>query len=296
LSQNSEIGNQKPEVAWGSRFRAQASDSRFPTILGIVNLTEDSFSDGGRYLAPEAALAHARKLAKDGASVLDLGAAASNPDAKPVAPAEEIVRLASVVAALKEENLAVSIDSFAPEVQRWALAQRVDYLNDIQGFPDPGLYPALAGAGAKLIVMHSVQGRGRATRTDVAPGEIFDRILRFFEDRVAALEQAGVARDRLVLDPGMGFFLGSRPEASFTVLRRLPELKRVFGLPVLVSVSRKSFLRRTTGRAAAEAGPATLAAELFAVLQGADYIRTHDPAALADGLAIWNAATSGRSS
>ena len=296
MSQKSEIEDQKPEVAWGSRFRAQASDLRIPTILGIVNLTEDSFSDGGRYLAPEAALAHARKLAKDGASVLDLGAAASNPDAKPVAPAEEIARLAPVVAALKEENLAVSIDSFAPEVQRWALAQRVDYLNDIQGFPDPGLYPALAGAGAKLIVMHSVQQRGRATRADVAPGEIFDRILYFFEGRVAALEQAGVARGRLVLDPGMGFFLGSRPEASFTVLRRLPELKRAFGLPVLVSVSRKSFLRKTAGRAAGEAGPATLAAELFAVIQGADYIRTHDPAALADGLAIWNAATSGRSS
>ena len=267
-----------------------------PILLGIVNITEDSFSDGGRYLATEAALAHARKLAKDGASVLDLGAAASNPDAKPVAPAEEIARLTPVVAALKEDGLTVSIDSFAPEVQRWALDQRIEYLNDIQGFPDPGLYPALACAGARLVVMHSVQQRGRATRADVAPGEVFDRILRFFEDRIAVLVKAGVARDRLVLDPGMGFFLGSQPEASFTILRRLPDLKRTFALPVLISVSRKSFLRTLTGRAAAEAGPATLAAELFAVCQGADYIRTHDPAALADGLAIWRAATSGRSS
>jgi dihydropteroate synthase type 2 len=267
-----------------------------PSILGIVNLTEDSFSDGGRYLAPEAALAQARKLAKDGASIVDLGAAASNPNAKPVAPAEEIARLASVVAALREEGLAVSIDSFATEVQRWALAQRVGYLNDIQGFPDPGLYPALADSEARLIVMHSVQGRGRATPMDVAPGEIFDRVLRFFEGRVAALERAGIARDRLVLDPGMGLFLGNRAEASFTVLRRLPELKQAFGLPILVSVSRKSFLRKVTGRTAAEAGPATLAAELFAVFQGADYIRTHDPAALADGLAVWNAATSSCSS
>jgi dihydropteroate synthase type 2 len=266
------------------------------SIFGIVNITEDSFSDGGRYLAAEAALAHARKLAKDGASVLDLGAAASNPDAKPVAPAEEIARLAPVVAALRDEGIAVSIDSFAPEVQRWALVQRVDFLNDIQGFPVPELYPALAGSSAKLIVMHSVQGRGRATRADVAPEGIFDRILRFFENRVAALEQAGVARGRLVLDPGMGFFLGGRPEASFTVLRRLPELKRTFGLPVLISVSRKSFLRTFRGRDVAEAGAATLAAELFAAFQGVDYVRTHDPAALADGLAIWGAATSDRSS
>jgi len=262
-----------------------------PTILGIVNITEDSFSDGGRTLAPEAALAHARKLANDGASVLDLGAAASNPDAKPVAPPEEIAKLAPVVAALMEDGIAVSIDSFAPEVQRWALERRVDYLNDIHGFPDPALYPALAGSEAKLIVMHSVQQRGRATRTDVVPDEIFDRILRFFEDRIAALERAGIAHSRLVLDPGMGFFLSSRPEASFEVLRRLPELKGAFGLPVLISVSRKSFLRQITGRGPAEAGPATLAAELFAVYQGADYIRTHDPAALADGLAVWKAAT-----
>ena len=265
-------------------------------LLGIVNITEDSFSDGGHYLAPEVALAQARKLARDGASVVDLGAAASNPDARPIAPAKEIARLAPVVAALKEEGLAVSIDSFAPEVQRWALAQGVDYLNDIHGFPDPGLYPALAGTSPKLIVMHSVQERGRATREDVAPVEIFDRILRFFEGRVAALQQAGIARDRLILDPGMGFFLGNRTETSFTVLRRLPELKRAFGLPVLISVSRKSFLRKITGRDVAEAGAATLAAELFAVFQGADYIRTHDPAALVDGLAIWNTATSGRSS
>lgn len=262
-----------------------------PSILGIVNITEDSFSDGGRFLAPEVALAHARKLAKDGASVLDLGAAASNPDARPVSPAEEIARLAPVVAALMENGIAVSIDSFAPEVQRWALERRVGYLNDIHGFPDPALYPALVGSEAKLIVMHSVQQRGRATRTNVAPDEIFDRILRFFEERIADLVRAGVARTRLILDPGMGFFLSGRPEASFEVLRRLPELKGAFGLPVLVSVSRKSFLRQITGRGPAEAGPATLAAELFAVYQGADYIRTHDPAALADALAVWRAAT-----
>jgi len=262
-----------------------------PVILGIVNITEDSFSDGGRYLAPDAAIAHARKLARDGASVLDLGAAASNPDAMQVAQADEIARLAPVVAALKSEGLAVSVDSFASEVQRWALAQNVDFLNDIQGFADPELYPLLAAAGAKLIAMHSVQQRGRATRVEVSPVAVFDRVLRFFEGRVRALEKAGVEHTRLVLDPGMGFFLGSNPQASFAVLRRIAELKRAFGLPVLVSLSRKSFLRKIAGRSAAEAGPATLAAELFAVLQGADYIRTHDPAALADALAVWRAAT-----
>ncbi|MDE1937791.1 MAG: dihydropteroate synthase [Alphaproteobacteria bacterium] len=263
-----------------------------PIILGILNITDDSFSDGGRYLAPEAAIAHAKTLVAGGATVLDLGAAASNPDARQIPPETEIARLKPVVAALKQQDVAISVDSFSPEVQRWALAEGVGYVNDIHGFQEPALYPALAATQAKLIAMHSVQRRGRATRVDVPPDEIFDRILRFFEGRVAALEEAGVGRCRIILDPGMGFFLGSDREASFVVLRRLKDLKQAFGLPVLISVSRKSFLRTITGRDAANAGYATLAAELFAVFQGADYIRTHDPAALSDGLAIWKAATS----
>jgi dihydropteroate synthase type 2 len=258
------------------------------SIFAIVNITDDSFSDGGRYLAPEAALAHARALAKH-ADVLDLGAASSNPDAKPVAPAVEIARLAPVVAALKEEGIAISVDSFAPEVQRWALAQGVDYLNDIQGFADVALYPELAHAAARLIVMHSVQDRGRATRVDVAPGEIVNRVTRFFEQRIAALTGAGIARERLILDPGMGFFLGTNPETSLAMLRSLGTVKSRFGLPLLVSVSRKSFIRALAGVAPAEAGPASLAAEIFAVHQGADHVRTHDPAALKAALSVWKA-------
>ena len=188
--------------------------------------------------------------------------------------------MAPVVAALKGDGITISIDSFAPEVQRWALEQGVDYLNDIQSFPDETLYPVLAASRAKLIVMHSVQARGKATRIDVPPSEILPRIHSFFEARIAALTKSGIDPARIILDPGMGFFLGSDPETSFTVLRGIGELKRAFGLPVLVSVSRKSFLRSITGRAAAESGPATLAAELFAAAAGVDMIRTHDPGAL----------------
>ena len=257
-------------------------------ILGIVNITEDSFSDGGKYLVPEAAIAHARALAQD-ADILDLGAASSNPDAKPVAPDVEIARLAPVVEALRKNGHSISIDSFAPQVQRWALAQRIDYLNDIQGFPDKALYPELAAASAKLIVMHSVQERGKATRIDVPPSEIVHRVYRFFEQRIAALTDAGISRERIILDPGMGFFLGSDPQTSFTVLRAIADLKRRFDLPVLISVSRKSFLRKIAGRPAEEAGPASLAAELLAAQQGAELIRTDAPKALKDGLAVWAA-------
>ena len=257
-------------------------------ILGILNITADSFSDGGKYLQTEAALAHARQLLADGAHILDIGAAASNPASQAVPPDIEIARLAPVVAALQAEGVALSVDSFAPAVQRWALAQGVAYLNDIHGFAEPSLYPLLAANPSKLIVMHAVQTEGRATADDVPPATIFARILEFFEARLAALTAAGVARDRLILDPGMGMFLGRHAEASYEVLRRIGELRQTFGLPVLISVSRKSFLRR--GRPPAAAGAATLAAEIFAVWQGADYIRTHDPAALADGLMVWNAA------
>jgi dihydropteroate synthase type 2 len=199
---------------------------------------------------------------------------------------EEIRRLAPVLAALKKDGAPISVDSFQPQTQLFALDNEVQFLNDIQGFPDPAIYPRLKAAGTKLIVMHSVQGKGKARREDFPVAGIFDRVVAFFEGRITALTAAGISRDRLILDPGMGFFLSSNPEVSVAVLRRIRQLKTQFGLPVLISVSRKSFLRRLTGKEVAEIGPATLAAELFAAAQGADYIRTHDAGALVQALTI----------
>jgi dihydropteroate synthase type 2 len=258
-----------------------------PLLVGIVNITEDSFSDGGHYLDPAAAMAQARRLVAGGADIVELGASASNVAAKPVAPADEIRRLEPVIAALAADRIPLSVDSFQPETQRFTLARGVDYLNDIQGFPDPAIYPDLAAASCRLIVMHAAQGRGRAQRLDLGAEEVWQRINAFFAERIRQLERAGIARERLILDPGMGFFLSSRPEASLRVLAGLGRLKRAFGLPVLVSVSRKSFLAALTGHdSPAKLGPASLAAELFAAAQGADLIRTHDPAALRDGLRV----------
>ena len=261
------------------------------TILGIVNITTDSFSDGGQFLKPDAALTHGRQLVADGAHILDLGAAASNPKAEAVSPETEIARLAPVVAALQAEAIALSIDSFSPAVQSWALDQGVAALNDIHGFAHPELYPRLADSEAKLIVMHAVQPEGRATIDDIPAETIFQRVVDFFSVRLEALERAHIATSRLILDPGMGMFLSRRPEASYEMLARIPELKRAFGLPVLIGVSRKSFLKN--GRSPGTLPAATLAAEVFATCQGADYIRTHDVAALAAGLAVWGAATGG---
>jgi dihydropteroate synthase type 2 len=261
-----------------------------PGIFGILNITEDSFSDGARFLEPAAALAHAQKLIGAGADVIDLGAAASNPGAKPVSTETEIARLKPVVAELTERNISISADTFSPDVQRWAIGQGVDYLNDVRGFPFSDFYPELAASTAKLVVMHSVEGAGPATRVAVEPGKIFDHVVRFFDERLGALERAGISRRRLIIDPGMGLFLGTRRDASFTMLRRLGDLKKRTGLPLLVSVSRKSFLRTFVDRSPGQSGPASLAAELYAVLvQQADYVRTHEPAPLRDALAVWNA-------
>lgn len=269
-------------------MKAASSSAAFaaPRILGIVNITLDSFSDGGLYLAPERAIAHAQTLIAEGADIVDLGPAASNPDAAAVTPAEEIRRLEPVLAALAASGVAVSVDSCRSETQRFALTRGVAYLNDIQGFAEPAMYPLLAQTHCKLIVMHAIRRGLKADRSDSDAHTIVARIGEFFADRVAALTAAGITRDRIILDPGMGFFLGSNAESSYTVLRKLGQLKRDFGLPLLVSVSRKSFLRTLTGRSAADSGAATLAAEIYAALHGVDYIRTHDVRALKDALRV----------
>src|SRR5690606_8741732 len=189
--------------------------SERPLIFGIVNITPDSFSDGGRYFAADAALAHARKLMREGADVIDLGPASSNPNAAPVSAEEEIRRLAPVVEALAGEGIPLSVDSFRSETQAFALAQGAAWLNDIQGFAEESFYPVLAKSKARLIVMHSIQRQGNADRRAAPEGDIVQHICAFFEARIAALEAAGIARERLILDPGMGFFLGPKPETSF---------------------------------------------------------------------------------
>ena len=263
-----------------------------PRIVGIVNITEDSFSDGGRFLDPAAALAHARRLRVDGADVIELGPAASHPGSAPVSAAEERRRLAPVLERLAADGIPVSVDSFRPETLRFAVSAGAAYLNDIHGFGDPGLYPVLAASQCRLVVMHAVQAAGAATKVVTDPTAVKDGMRRFFARRLAALQAAGIGRDRLVIDPGLGYFLGSTPGPSLAALAGIRELKDIFGVPVLVSPSRKSFLRTLTGRDVTQSGPATLAAEIFAAWQGADYIRTHDVAAARDALAFLSAISS----
>jgi dihydropteroate synthase type 2 len=262
---------------------------RKPEIVGVVNITADSFSDGGTYLEPHAAIKHANKLLADGADILDLGAAASNPHAQSVSAQEEIERLAPVVAHLQKKGARISIDSTKREVQQWALEQEVEFLNDIRGFPDPTFYPELARSKAKLVVMHFISELDKAVRQPKAPHEVLESIKHFFTERLAMLRAGGIKDEQLILDPGMGFFLASNPEPSFAVLSSLSELHTLFDLPIYVGISRKSFLRNIGDIDRCDIGVRTLTAELHAANCGIAYIRTHDVHALHEGLLVRDA-------
>ena len=268
------------------KARKSGKARRMTQIFGILNITADSFSDGGDFLSPDAALAQAQKLVDDGAHVLDVGPASSYPDAGNVSPDTEIERLSAIWPDLQKLGVPLSVDSFQPATQRWAMAQGAAWLNDINGFAEPSLYDELADYDGQLVLMHAIQAKGIATRQDPPEGDIWPHIFRFFEARLAALEKAGVAREKITLDPGMGFFLGNKPETSLDVLGGLHRLRAEFGLPVLVCVSRKSFLRALADISVAESGPISLAAEMLAVAQGVDYIRTHDARQLAHALLL----------
>ncbi len=268
-------------------------------ILGIVNITRDSFSDGGRYLDPSAAVAHARALRAAGADILDLGAESTHPDGADVNAEEECARLAPVLTALKAESAVVSVDTSKPAVMRFALAHGADFINDVTALRDPESVAAVRAAPARLILMHSVVPQARARRSPLPgatppdPADLVAHIRDFFAERIATLTAAGIDRVRLILDPGMGFFLGPRPEHSLAVLRNLRALAAL-GCPLCVSTSRKSFIGALLGDAA---GPrpvdrraaGTLATELWAATQGADFIRTHEPGPLRDAWTLWQA-------
>ncbi len=262
-----------------------------PRLLGIVNLTRDSFSDGGRYLAPEAAVAHARRLVAAGADIIDLGAESTHPDAEDVPADEQIARLTPVIRQLHADGITISVDTYRPEVMRRVLELGVAYINDVTALRDPQAVAAVRDSDARLILMHSCSPEARARRDSDAGADIVAAIERFFARRIVELAGAGIGRHRLILDPGMGFFLSSRPAASLATLRALPRLG-AFGCPLLVSTSRKSFLGAVLAdggspRPPDQRGPATLASELWAALHGAAYIRTHDPGALRDVLRVW---------
>ena len=255
-------------------------------IFGILNVTADSFSDGGDFCRPMRLWRRRKNLSMTGRMCWMSDRPPAIPMPEMCHPTLRLRGCRPFGPICKSLACRSALTVFSLPPSAWAMAQGAAWLNDINGFAEPSLYDELADHDGQLVLMHAIQAKGIATRQDPPEGDIWPHIFRFFEARLAALEKAGVAREKITLDPGMGFFLGNKPETSLEVLGGLHRLKAEFGLPVLVCVSRKSFLRALADISVAESGPISLAAEMLAVAQGVDYIRTHDARQLAHALLL----------
>jgi len=256
-----------------------------PLIMGIVNVTPDSFSDGGLLDSSRAAVDHALKLVEQGADILDVGGESTRPGAALVPPDEEMRRVLAVIEALVGHGLVVSVDTRKPEVMRAALDAGASMVNDVMALREPGAMETLAGSNAAVCLMH-MQGEPQTMQQVPHYEDVVAEVSGFLQGRVAACESAGITRERIVIDPGFGF--GKTLEHNLLLLKQLRELTQL-GVPLLAGMSRKSMLGALTGRGVGEREYAGVAAHLLAVLRGARILRVHNVAAMRDALAIWNA-------
>lgn len=250
-----------------------------PLVMGVLNVTPDSFSDGGRFLDPATAVAHARAMAAQGADIIDIGAESTRPygDAKPVSADDERARLAPVLPAVVGIGPPISIDTIKAETAAWALDAGAAIVNDVWGLQrDPHMAPLVAARGVPVIIMHN--------RETADPGiDIVADVIAFLERSLAIAERAGIAREKIVLDPGIGF--GKTPAQSITCIAHLSELRR-FELPLLVGASRKRFISTVAPSAPHERIGGSLAAHLAAVSRGAKIVRVHDVAETVQALRV----------
>jgi dihydropteroate synthase len=256
-----------------------------PLIMGIVNLTPDSFSGDGLGRDASAAVVHALAQVEAGADILDLGAESSRPGAPPVSAADELARLRPVLRALRDSPVPVSVDTGKTEVMRVALDEGASMINDINALQAPGALEAVAASDAAVCLMH-MQGEPRSMQAAPVYGDVVEEVRSFLEQRVANCLAAGIGREHIVVDPGFGF--GKTVEHNLALLAHLRRFGEI-GLPVLAGLSRKSVLGAVTGRPVTERLPASVAAALLAVERGAAIVRVHDVGATRDALAVLDA-------
>jgi dihydropteroate synthase len=258
-----------------------------PQVMGIVNVTPDSFSDGGRHDTLDAAVAHGLRLAEEGAAILDIGGESTRPGAEPVSVEEELRRVVPVIEQLAARTtLPLSVDTFKPEVMRAAVAAGAGMINDIYALQAPGALDAAAALQVPVVLMH-MQGEPRSMQAAPQYDDVVGSVHRFLAERIFAAEMAGIDKKRIVLDPGFGF--GKDTTHNLQLLADLARLGE-FGLPVLAAFSRKRSIGEITGRAVpAERVAGSLAAHLIAVQRGAMIVRAHDVAATVDALKVWQA-------
>jgi len=256
-----------------------------PLVMGIVNVTPDSFSDGGRFADADAAVEHALQLVAEGADLLDIGGESTRPGAEIVPADEERRRVVPVVERLaKLAAVPISIDTSKAEVAAACLDSGARIVNDVAGLRDPAMVEVVARTGAGVIVMH-MRGDPRTMQFDPTYDDVVEEVRAFFAERIDTLLKTGIARSAIALDPGIGF--GKLLPHTLQQLRGLPRLQE-FGLPVCLGVSRKGFLGQLTGRTRTERGPASLAVACFALAQGsAQILRVHDVPMHADAVKLW---------
>ncbi|MSP45936.1 MAG: dihydropteroate synthase [Xanthobacteraceae bacterium] len=250
-----------------------------PIIMGILNLTPDSFSDGGQFVDPEVALQHARQMIEAGADIIDIGAESTRPygGAKPVTLEEELARLQPVLPVVVRMGVPVSVDTIKPEIAFWALGQGVRIVNDVWGLQrEPNMAVVVAQHGVPVVIMHN--------RYKAEPSiNIVSDINAFFDYSLGIAEKAGIRRDAIALDPGIGF--GKTPEQSIEAIARLAKFKH-FGLPILVGASRKRFINTVSASEPMDRLGGSIAAHVMAYMNGAAIIRTHDVAETIQALRV----------
>ena len=253
--------------------------------MGIVNVTPDSFSDGGHHLHRDAALAHAHQLIHEGADILDIGGESTRPGALTIGVQEELDRVMPLIEGLRDAPIPLSIDSCKPEVMRTALAAGISMVNDINALQQVEALAAVTASEAAVCLMHK-QGSPQTMQEQPQYQDVVAEVLQFLRARIAAVEAAGIARKRIVVDPGFGF--GKTLAHNLALLRDLKVFDEL-GVPVLAGLSRKSMLGTITGQDVEHRDYASVAAAMLAVQRGAKIVRVHDVRATVDALKVWQA-------
>jgi dihydropteroate synthase len=258
-----------------------------PLVMGILNVTPDSFSDGGRFQSLEFAISRAEEMAADGADLIDVGGESSRPS---LPLEEELRRVMPALYALRGLGKPLSVDTYKAAVMREAIIAGADMINDINGFRAPGAIEAVADSDCGLCVMH-MQSTPETMQQNPAYGDVVLDVIAFLRERVDALLAAGIARKRICVDPGFGF--GKTVEHNYALLRAIGRIEQELGLPVLAGLSRKSMIGAVTGRPVEQRLAGSLAGALAAVALGAKIVRVHDVAETVDALKVWQAANIG---
>lgn len=258
-----------------------------PLVMGILNITPDSFSDGGKFYSLEAAVDRAEQMIAAGVDIIDIGGESTRPGAAPLPVQQELERVMPVVYALRDCGKPLSIDTYKPEVMREALAAGADMINDINGLRTHGAVAAVGSSDCGLCVMH-MQRHPETMQNAPSYQDVIGEVTSFLHERVSQLEQAGIVRERMCIDPGFGF--GKTLEHNLTLLKNIRSIQNALGLPLLAGLSRKTMIGTITGKSPEGRQAGSIAAALVAVENGARILRVHDVAETVDALKVWQMA------